>query len=432
MKLPESVDVLVIGAGIVGLASAYHIKRRDPSLRVLIIDKAHAAGQGDTAKSAAGVRNIFSSAISRELSSTSISFYEEIQSKRGIHLGLRFISYLWLMTETQLRRFRQSDESMTKSSDFKLWMASELQERISDFKPVLNKNDTEILAMNLEDIAAGIQGRRCGIIAVEKLVAFYEDEFRKLGGEIEYGLSAEKIIVDPEKRIGIEGEPFEWQQKIIAGAKTPRGEIRARLKTVVAPGAWGRELLDPIGVDCHMNPVRKMIFVLRGPKVQPLFNTSGFNEDNILPLTVLPRGGVYLRPVPGEGSFYASMTEGIGHPYVGTENPPVDDQFYTYNVNPVLSAYFPMLRGVKPHSAWAGRQDWSATDKNPYVFEKANAIIALGTSGNGIMKADAIGRVVAGLTYGESRVELFDGTRFDASKIGVTKRVIEPETFALA
>jgi glycine/D-amino acid oxidase-like deaminating enzyme len=399
-------------------------------LKVLIIDKAHAAGQGDTAKSAAGLRNIFSSAISRELSSTSIAFYEEVQNNRGIQLGLRFISYLWLMTETQLRLFRQSDGSMSKSSDFKLWMANELQERVSNFKPVLDKSDKEI--MGLEDIAAGIQGRRCGIIAIEKLVAFYEDEFRKLGGMIEYGLPAEKMIIDPERRIGIEGEPFEWQQKIISGAKTPRGEIRARLKTVVAPGAWGKMLLDPIGVNCHMNPVRKMIFVLRGPKVQTLFNTPGFNEDNILPLTVLPRGGVYLRPVPGEGSFYASMTEGIGHPYVGSENPPVDDQFYTYNLNPVLSAYFPVLRGVKPHSAWAGRQDWSATDKNPYVFEKANVVIALGTSGNGVMKADAIGRVVAGITFGEADVELFGGTKFDATKIGVTRRVIEPETFALA
>ena len=43
-------DVLVVGAGIVCLASAYHIKRQEPSVKVLVIEKAPAPGQGDTAK----------------------------------------------------------------------------------------------------------------------------------------------------------------------------------------------------------------------------------------------------------------------------------------------------------------------------------------------------------------------------------------------
>jgi glycine/D-amino acid oxidase-like deaminating enzyme len=431
-KLPESVDVLVIGAGIVGLASAYHIKQRNPSLRVLLIEKAQAAGQGDTAKSAAGVRNIFSSEISRELSDSSIAFYKAVQEKRGIPLGLRFISYLWLMTENQFHQFQESDEKMTKSGDFKIWMADELKSKMPRFRATLDRNDKEIQMMGLEDIAAGIQGIRCGIIAVEKLVSFYEDEFRKSGGEIAYGLPVEKIIVDPVKRIGIEGEPFEWQNKAIVGARTPRGEIRVRLKTVIALGAWGRELLDPIGVDCHMNPVRKMLFVLRAPKIEPLLNTPGFNKDNVIPLTILPKSGVYVRPVLEERSLYTSMTEGIGHSFVGSENPPVDERLYVYNVNPVLSAYFPDLRGIRPYTAWAGRQDWSSTDKNPYVFEKANAIIAIGTTGNGISKADAIGRIVAGLTLGEQKVELYGNLKFDASKVDVATRVIQPEIFALA
>ena len=113
---PQSVDVLVIGAGIIGLAAAHHIKRRSPSLRVLLIDKAQAAGQGDTAKSATGIRNIFSSKISRELSSSTIAFYEEIQERCDIPLGLQFISYLWLLTESQFRRFQEKDESMMKKS----------------------------------------------------------------------------------------------------------------------------------------------------------------------------------------------------------------------------------------------------------------------------------------------------------------------------
>jgi glycine/D-amino acid oxidase-like deaminating enzyme len=422
-------DVLVIGGGIVGLASAYHIKRGDPSASVLLIDKASAAGQGDTAKSAAAVRDMFSSEIARTLASTTIDFYADLQN-RGVDLGLRFIGYLWLMSRRQFQKFEMLQETLRQDNlQFRVWSADELKQMIPDFKPFLAHTDSEVEVMNLEDVTAAVQGIKCGIIAAEKLVRFYEGEFCRLGGEVMYRLPVEKLLVEASSKLGIEGEPFEWQEKVIAGAKTLNGEIRAR-KVVLALGAWGRELLDPIGLDCHMNPIRKTIFVLKGSKVQHLLTTAGFNADGILPMTVLPRGGVYLRPVPGEMSLYTAMTEGWGRSFALTENQPAEESFFLYNLSPLLSKYFPILEGVRPANMWAGRQDWSCTDKNPYIFQKGNAVIALGTSGNGIMKADAIGRIVAALTRNEETAELW-GKKFEVSKVGLTDRIIEHESFAL-
>lgn len=431
-SLPEGkLDVLVIGGGIIGLATACDIKRVNPSLRVLLIDKAPAAGQGDTAKSAAGLRNIFSSEISRALSESTIDFYEEVQEKHGVDLGLRFVGYLWLMSKKQFEHFESLEISKEVGTKFKIMSTEEVKEKIPGFTPSAEASDDEAQLMSLEDVDACVLGIRCGVIATERIVRFYKEEFLRLGGEVLYSLPVEKILVEPKSRLGIDGESFEWQQKIITGVKTSRGEIRAR-KIVIAPGAWGRELLDPIGVDCHMNPIRKMIFVIRGQKVESLLHTPGFNEYGLLPFTVLPKGGIYVRPVPGEEAFYTAMTEGLGSPYATSENPPVDERFYTYNLNPILSRYFPMLRAIRPSSMWAGRQDKSATDKNPYIFERANAVIALGTSGNGIMKADAIGRIAGALVRGEEVAELYGGRKFDVSKVGVSKRVIEPELFELA
>jgi glycine/D-amino acid oxidase-like deaminating enzyme len=430
-EFPETVDVLVVGAGIVGLASAYHIKRRDPSLKVLVVDKASAAGQGDTAKSATSIRNIFTSEISRSLSNATIDFYEDLQEKQGVPIGLRLIGYLWMMTASQFHQFQRCERDVRKSGvELRIWTPSELQNKLPGFRPSLDRSDSESQLTGLEDIVAGVQGLRCGILSVEYLVSFFEDEFRKLGGQVAYGLPVDRILVEPENKVGIEGEPFEWQKKKITGVRTPRGNIRARMKTVIAPGAWGRQLLDPIGIDSHMYPVRKMIFVLRGPKVEPFFRTKGFNKYDILPFTVLPKG-VYLRPVPGERSVYASMSEGLGNPLAASEDPAVDERFYIYNVNPVLSTYFPDLAGLRPSSMWAGRQDLSSTDKNPYVFENSNAVIALGTTGNGIMKADSIGRIVSSLVFEEREAELYGGRRFDVSKLGVGTRVIEHETLTL-
>lgn len=431
-SLPEGVpDVLVVGAGVIGLASAYYIKRAAPSARVLLIDKAPAAGQGDTAKTAAAVRDMFSSEISRTLAQTTICYYEDLQRMHDVDLGLEFIGYLWLMLEKQFQQFGAMQENMRRDGlQFRVWSAEELREKIPGFRPSLNHSDPETQTMNLRDITGAVQGLRCGIIAAERVVKFYEEEFCRLGGVPVYSLPVEKLLVVPRSRLGIDGEPFEWQQKIITGVKTPRGEIRAR-KIVIAPGAWGRELLDPIGLDSHMNPVRKMIFVLKGQKAESLLATRGFNEEGVLPVTVLPVCGLYLRPNPREGSFYSAMSEGLGRSFALTEDQSAEESFYIYNISPVLSNYFPVLKGVRPSSMWAGRQDWSCTDKNPYIFDKGNAIIVLGTSGNGIMKADAVGRVVAALSRGEEVAELHGGRKFEVSKLGVADRVIEHENFAL-
>ena len=54
-------DYIIIGAGIIGSATAYHLKRLNSNLDILLIEKNQRAGFGNTAKSAALFRNLFSS-----------------------------------------------------------------------------------------------------------------------------------------------------------------------------------------------------------------------------------------------------------------------------------------------------------------------------------------------------------------------------------
>ena len=81
-------DVLVVGAGIIGLSSAYHIKETHPELSVVIIDRAPAAGQGDTAKSNAALRDTFTSTVNRTLARSSIEFYKHVQTDIGFNKRL--------------------------------------------------------------------------------------------------------------------------------------------------------------------------------------------------------------------------------------------------------------------------------------------------------------------------------------------------------
>ncbi|MEM3334164.1 MAG: FAD-dependent oxidoreductase, partial [Thermoplasmata archaeon] len=69
-------DILIIGAGITGLASAYHLMMENRDINIGIIDKYNTFGQGNTGKSDAAFRDIFTSEINYKLSSSSIAFYK--------------------------------------------------------------------------------------------------------------------------------------------------------------------------------------------------------------------------------------------------------------------------------------------------------------------------------------------------------------------
>jgi glycine/D-amino acid oxidase-like deaminating enzyme len=96
-------------------------------------------------------------------------------------------------------------------------------------------DDEEVELLGIEDIVVGVYGKKCGGLDADALLRAYEQEFIKLGGEVMYNTEATKLILKPIEELGLPGEPFVWQEKIIIGAETNKGEISAN-KTVVAAG----------------------------------------------------------------------------------------------------------------------------------------------------------------------------------------------------
>ena len=86
--------VVVVGAGIVGAASAYRLAEK--GLRVLVLEKEATYAQGSTGKSAAGVRVQFSEPLNVLLSYRSILEYREIPEA-----AYRPTGYLFLVPEAQ-------------------------------------------------------------------------------------------------------------------------------------------------------------------------------------------------------------------------------------------------------------------------------------------------------------------------------------------
>ncbi|MDP7982985.1 MAG: FAD-dependent oxidoreductase, partial [Conexivisphaerales archaeon] len=94
-------EVAVIGAGVVGLATAYHVMRAPGGSRVAVVDALGGPGMGDTSRSVGGFRTAFTSSVNRVLARSSVEFYEEVQ-RAGYDLGMRRTGYMFLATASNV------------------------------------------------------------------------------------------------------------------------------------------------------------------------------------------------------------------------------------------------------------------------------------------------------------------------------------------
>jgi glycine/D-amino acid oxidase-like deaminating enzyme len=284
--------------------------------------------------------------------------------------------------------------------------------------------------MGLESVEKGLFGIDCGTVAPELIVKFYEDELKTLGAEFQFGTEAEAVRLAAKKSLGLPGEPFVWQDKVFKEVNTNRGPVCADT-IVLSAGTRNPQLLDPVGIDCMVKPSKNQLFQLRGPPLQQLLNTNGFNEQNTIPFTILPKGQVYLRPAPREKSLWIAATMGFGQPFRLEEEPVADESFYTQNIYPVLSEYFPCFTNLRPVNMWAGFYDINSLDSTPIVAKMENCVITAGLSGSGIMKADSVGRIAAALFDGKEEARLFGNHRISATKLGLVNRAVEQEKFVI-
>jgi len=422
-------DVVVIGAGIIGLSSAYRIKQTHPELSVLIIDRAPAAGQGDTAKSNAALRDTFTSTVNRTIARSSIEFYKHVQSEIGFNLNLDLVGYLWLLSKNQVRDYEEVEAEMREQGTrLRTVETNELGDLIPDL--VVQPSSQQSKLMGLENVEKGLFGIDCGIVAPELIVKFYANELTKLGAEFQFGTKAKRIRLGAKKSLGLPGEPFIWQEKVFKEIDTNFGPIRANV-FVFSAGTRNPQLLDPVGIDCIVKPRKNQLFQLRAPPLQRLLKTKGFNEQSIIPFTILPKGHVYLRPAPRESSLWIAATVGLGQPFRLEEEPVADESFYTQNIYPVLNEYFPCFTNLRPVNMWAGFYDVNSLDSTPIIARIGNCIITAGLSGSGIMKADSVGRIAAALFDDKEEATLFGNRSISTTKLGLVDRAVEKEKFVI-
>jgi len=422
-------DTLVIGAGIMGLSTAYYMKKRDPSKKIVVIDKYSGPAQGNSAKSEGGFRNIFTSETNYLLADSSIDYFFHME-ELGHKLKMESIGYLWLFSEEQYEKIRPAVEGLkARGVELEIFNREEIEAKVPSLMTDFG-DDEEAEMLGLKNVDYGVYGKKCGSLDADALVRAYEAEFLKLGGEVKYNTEANELIVKPEMELEIPGEPFVWQEKVIAGVKTTDGEISAKT-TVVACGVWAHQLMDPVGLDCFQRPKKRQLFAFKDPKLDPVMKTSGLNHENALPLVVLPTAGIFLKAELSEGSIWLGCADTVPRKFELEEDPQAEDDYYTNNIYHALVMYFSEFEDVRPMNSWAGQYAINSFDETPVIYgEKGFLYVGCG-SGSGIMKGDAIGRVADAVCAGEAEAVLHGGRKLSVAKLGIKHRAVEHEEFVI-
>jgi len=423
-------DILVVGGGILGFSSAYHMKSKNPGKKVIVIDKNSGPAQGNTAKSEGAFRNVFASETNYLLADSTIDWFQHMQEKLGYDLKLNYIGYLWLFSQDQYNRLKSIFDGMRRHGiELRAMDKAALREVIPDLVTEFT-GDEEAELMGLMSVDVGLFAPKCGSVDADSVCRAYEAEFLKLGGEVKYGTEAKRLIVKPREELGIPGEPFIWQEKTVAGAETSKGTISAET-TVVATGVWAEGLLNPVGLEPMMRPKKRQLFVFKDPKLDGLMNVKGLSGKGALPLTILPSYGVYLKGEVTEGSIWLGCADNLGRKFGLEEDPQPEEDYYSNNIYHVLVKYLPCFTNLRPMNMWAGQYAINSLDLTPVVAPSPGMIYVGAASGSGIMKSDAIGRIVAAAYAGEEEAELFGGGRFHVADLGIATRNVEKETFVI-
>ncbi|MEM1946090.1 MAG: FAD-binding oxidoreductase [Candidatus Caldarchaeum sp.] len=419
-------DVLVVGGGIIGLTAAYYVKLAHKNLSVALLERERDVGQGNTAKSVGGYRHgIFTSYVNQTLAETTVEHFRLVEESGEAKLNMRDVGYLILMDKHRLEKVAHVLERFTKAGKAALLDQQQLVESFG-LKTSFS-DDEEAVLMGVEDIVKGLFAPKCGMLDVDKVVQLYKQRCLNEGVDIVAQTNVERLVLEPERPLGIPNEPRAWQKCRVGGVIANGTTYKAK-NLIVAAGSWTPELLDPIGVDCFVKPKKRQLYVIKASdELEALLNRR-WDNDRGMPMMFFPNG-LYIVPRTEEKSFWVSLTDDVGRPF--GHDYEADPRFYYDNVYPLLCRYYPQFTGARPFNMWAGCYSMNNLDGNPLVFKFLNCVVATGGSGSGVMKCDAIGRIAEAVLFDKPYATLHGGIKFEVARIGVVSRQVDKEYLIL-
>ncbi len=347
-----SVDVVVIGAGIIGASSAYHLSMAGHSVAVLEARTGYA--EGSSGRSFASVRSQWADDLSVDLSWNSIQTYQRFEEQHGIDVGYRATGYLLLWAENVWARQLE---------------AVALQRRHGVPVEVLDAAGAQKLTPFVADgIAGATFGPQDGRIDPHIATGAYLGLARARGASVHLGSAVTGIETEPDGT---------WV------VRTPTRTVRAQ-HVVNAAGGWSSQTAALAGISAPVVHSKRNVYA-----------SAAGALDHAVPLTCDMATGVYLR-TDGDRLLF-----GMSNPRQPDGYDTEVDWDWLEDLLGTASQRFPWLADLPLDSraCWAGTYE-NTPDARPLIGPEPSApgwIHACGFSGHGVMQAPEVGRLVAEL-----------------------------------
>jgi sarcosine oxidase subunit beta len=350
--IPPTAEVLIIGGGVMGASTAYHLSARGCA-GVVLLERQDFFGQGATGKCAGGIRYQFSTEINVRLSQLSLPMLDRFEEEIGQAIDLRRCGYLILLTnEADLAQFRRNvalQRRLGVATEW--WEGDEVRQRV----PQLAAGDV---------LAATFHGRD-GLADPNGVVAGYINAARRLGAKAYPGVEVIGIGVEAGR---------------VTAVQTSQGPITCR-HVVNAAGPWAAVVSEIAGVPLPVTPVRRqMLTTTPLPEIPPDF-----------PFVIDFAQSLYFHR-EGEG-----LLTGMSNPH---QQPGFDervDEAWELAHLEAAVARLPLLAHAGLQAHWAGLYEVTP-DAHPIIGKVPQLegyTVVTGFSGHGFMHGPAAGLLVA-------------------------------------
>ncbi|MCL5429565.1 MAG: FAD-binding oxidoreductase [Chloroflexi bacterium] len=382
--LPKTASIVVIGGGVMGASTAYHLAARGVK-DILLLEKEEFFGQGATGRCAGGVRYQFATEVNVRLSLASLPMLERFPEDLGQNVDYRKCGYLFLLNnEKDIETFKHNVA---------------LQNRLGVPTELLNSDEIRkrLPLMRLEDIQAGTFNADDGLCDPNGVVMGYIHAAAKLGVHCLTGMEVIDLKVNSGK---------------INEVQTTRGSIAAPV-VVNAAGPWAGLIGQMASVAIPITPIRR----------QMLTTT---------PLPELPADFPFVIDFAQSLYFHREgdgLLTGMSNP---NEQPGLDQtvnqDFELVNLE-AATQRLPLLEHAGLASHWAGLYEVTP-DAHP-IFGKTSVegfYVVAGFSGHGFMHGPVAGKLMSEIILDGSAstvdVSMLDLARFEEERLIVEYNVV--------
>jgi len=363
-------SVVIIGGGVIGLSSAYHLARTGVR-NVVLLDK-DALGSGSTSKAAGGVRAQFSDPVNIALGARSLETFGNFAASFGQEIDFHRVGYLFLLSTPESVAAFEAGVAVQNELGVPSRMISVAEAR--RMSPLIDPDGLLAAAYSPSD----------GHCTPESVVLGYATAARRAGATLLPKRPATGIDVRDGRVIAV---------------RTAAGTIETDT-VICAAGAWSAEVGSWAGVDLPVTPLRRQILVTEPvPGLDP-HTPFTIDFDTTFYFHREGRGLLLGMSDPDETPGFKLDRSDAWLPRLGE----------------IVERRAPALTEIGIASGWAGLYEMTP-DHNALIGRAETVesfLYATGFSGHGFLMGPAVGEVIRDLYLGLQ--PFVDVTRLSAGR----------------